>query len=163
VQKASEQEASEAQSQVEVTETATKAAEAQSAADPLAVEGPKVKAAPKKKAPAPKPVAHVQMSSGHEKKSKLAEINEKLKAGYSVADVQKFQANHGGAKKKAAPKPKAKAPIKKKPVKKPDSAAIPDRNDVSEELEAEKAQREAASPPAEETAQVDQQADDIIS
>lgn len=153
---------------MEVTDTAKQAVEAQAAPDPNAVEGPPMpKAAPKKKAPAPKPVAPA--GGSHEKKSKLDDINKKLKAGYSVADVQKFQKNHkgGAAKKAAAKKPAAKAaPIKKKPVKKPaaPSAAIPDRTDVSEELAEEKAAREATqAPPSQDDAQVDAQADDIIS
>lgn len=89
----------------------------------------------------PAPVA----ASGHGVKSKLDEINIKLKAGYTVADVKKYQENHSKGKKKAAKKPAAKAVPKKKPVKKAaPSEAIPDRNDVSEELAAEQAQRDAA-------------------
>ena len=131
-----------------MTETATRAAEAQSAADPDAIEGPAKPKVAKKKALVHKPAPVVH--TGPEKKSKLDDITKKLRAGYSVDDVKKFQSKA----KAPAKKPAAKA-IKKKPVvKKPaaPSAAIPDRNDVSEELAAEQAQREANSPPAQEDA-----------
>jgi hypothetical protein len=121
--------------------------------------------------PKPAPAA----KGNKEVKSKLDDINQKLRAGYSVADVQKFQKSHSKGAKTAAKKPAAKAaPAKKKaaPVKKPApkpaySGAIPDRSDVTEELEAEKAQRDAAqqaaAPPNADDAQVDTQAEEIIS